>query len=222
MKHEPSRLGVSWEGATRESHCAGIGAERRCAPTWPAAGPPVVWKKDVGQGFAGPVVASGKLILFHRVSGKEIIECLDAATGKSSLPGGGTGEHTMAGMQCLLTGTNIARWFIWDGIRAFDYLLTRADVDPKRIGVAGNSGGGTQSSYLAALEPRLAAAAGLILLGAIHVLYWWRPSPTRQGMVFSVPIGQTVSMWPNRRTRLLSPLRLRGPKRASITSPNPS
>jgi hypothetical protein len=37
--------------------------------------------------------------------------------------------------------------------------LTRPDVDPKRLAVAGNSGGGTQAAYLAMLEPRLAAAA---------------------------------------------------------------
>src|ERR1700680_3869254 len=51
------------------------------ATAWPAAGPPVVWRKDVGEGFAAPVVAGGKLILFHRANGKEIIDCLDAATG---------------------------------------------------------------------------------------------------------------------------------------------
>ncbi len=53
------------------------------AAAWPLGGPPVVWKKDVGEGFAGPIVASGKVILFHRVSGREIIEALDAATGKN-------------------------------------------------------------------------------------------------------------------------------------------
>jgi len=82
----------------------------------------------------------------------------DAAEGKSRL-GLGTREHTMAGLQCLLTGTNIARYEIWDGMRAVDYLLTRKDVDAARLAVAGNSGGGTQAAYLAALEPRLAAAA---------------------------------------------------------------
>ena len=51
------------------------------AATWPAAGPPIVWRKDAGEGFAAPVVAAGKLILFHRLAGKEIIECLDASTG---------------------------------------------------------------------------------------------------------------------------------------------
>src|ERR1700731_2680785 len=52
------------------------------AATWPAGGPPVVWKKDVGQGFSGPVVAQGRLILFHRLADKEVVEALDAATGR--------------------------------------------------------------------------------------------------------------------------------------------
>lgn len=49
---------------------------------WPLEGPPEVWKRAVGQGFAGPVVADGKLILFHRVKNEEVIEALEAATGK--------------------------------------------------------------------------------------------------------------------------------------------
>lgn len=49
--------------------------------TWPASGPPVVWQRKVGQGFAGPVVSGGKLVLFHRVGDRETVECLDAATG---------------------------------------------------------------------------------------------------------------------------------------------
>ncbi len=66
-------------GPTRD----GVYTGADIAPAWPAAGPPVVWKKDAGEGFAGPIVASGKVILFHRVSGREIIEALDAATGKN-------------------------------------------------------------------------------------------------------------------------------------------
>lgn len=49
---------------------------------FPATGPKVVWKKDVGQGFSGPVVSGGKLILFHRLANKETVDCLDARTGK--------------------------------------------------------------------------------------------------------------------------------------------
>ncbi len=51
------------------------------ARTWPAGGPRVVWRRPTGLGFAGPVVASGRVILFHRVAGEEVVESLDAATG---------------------------------------------------------------------------------------------------------------------------------------------
>ena len=51
------------------------------AKVWPAAGPRVVWRRPVGEGFAGPVVASGRLILFHRIGAEEIVESLEAATG---------------------------------------------------------------------------------------------------------------------------------------------
>jgi outer membrane protein assembly factor BamB len=50
---------------------------------WPSGGPRVVWKKQVGQGFSGPVVTQGRLILFHRVGNNEIVESLDAKTGAS-------------------------------------------------------------------------------------------------------------------------------------------
>ena len=48
---------------------------------WPATGPRVVWRKQIGQGLSGPVVAGQRLILFHRVENREIVESLDAATG---------------------------------------------------------------------------------------------------------------------------------------------
>ncbi len=58
----------------------------------------------------------------------------------------------------MLLGQSLAQYFAWDGIRGVDYLLTRPEVDPKRIGCTGQSGGGTMTMYLAALEPRIAAA----------------------------------------------------------------
>src|SRR5688572_3654230 len=67
--------------------------------------------------------------------------------------------HISPGLQCLLTGDTSARYFMWDAIRGLDYLLTRPEVDPKRIAAAGNSGGGTQSAFLGICEPRLAAIA---------------------------------------------------------------
>jgi outer membrane protein assembly factor BamB len=51
------------------------------ADSWPTDGPSVVWKKSVGPGFSSPVVADGKLVLFHLLNDKEAVECLDARTG---------------------------------------------------------------------------------------------------------------------------------------------
>lgn len=101
----------------------------------------------------------GYVVLAYDPPGQgERIEYFDAEMGRPRLRPGGVEEHIMAGLQCLLVGHSIARHFIWDGIRAFDYLTTRPEVDARRIGVAGNSGGGTQAAYLAVFEPRLAAA----------------------------------------------------------------
>jgi cephalosporin-C deacetylase-like acetyl esterase len=105
----------------------------------------------------------------------ERLETLDPVTLRSRA-GVGTAEHIQAGLQCLLTGTTIARYFVHDGIRAFDYLLTRHEVDPNRIAVAGNSGGGTQAAYLAALEPRLAAAVSSCYITRWREL-WSGPGP---------------------------------------------
>ncbi len=60
----------------------GVSAETGLAATWPKAGPPVVWERKVGAGWSGPVVSGGGLILFHRVGDDEVVERLDAATGK--------------------------------------------------------------------------------------------------------------------------------------------
>ena len=71
----------------------------------------------------------------------------------------GTRAHTMLGVGSILLGRNTARFEVWDGMRAIDYLQSRPEVDPKRIGCTGNSGGGTQTSYLMALDERIVAAA---------------------------------------------------------------
>jgi len=71
----------------------------------------------------------------------------------------GVSEHLYAGNQLMLTGESLSSWFAWDGISALDYLLTRHEVDPKHIGVTGNSGGGTQTTWLCGVEPRFTMAA---------------------------------------------------------------
>src|SRR5690242_9946908 len=66
-------------GPTRD----GVYAGSDLATSWPKEGPSVVWRKKIGQGFSGPVTSSTKLILFHRLNNSEVVECLDAGTGKS-------------------------------------------------------------------------------------------------------------------------------------------
>jgi hypothetical protein len=73
--------------------------------------------------------------------------------------GATTEEHSHANGHAVLIGDNVARYRVWDGIRGIDYLVTRPDVDPKRIGITGCSGGGTLSAYIAALDSRVQAAA---------------------------------------------------------------
>jgi len=73
-----------------------------------------------------------------------------------SKPGNGLGvrEHLLCGNQQFLVGEFVGAWRAWDGIRALDYLLTREEVDPKHVGVTGNSGGGTMSTWLCGVESR--------------------------------------------------------------------
>ena len=67
----------------------------------------------------------------------------------------GTTEHNYEGLQCVLTGGSLAGYFIWDMVRALDYLCTRSEVNKNRIGVTGNSGGGTQASYITLVDDRI-------------------------------------------------------------------
>ncbi len=53
------------------------------ARRWPESGPPIRWRKAVGQGFSGPVVVGQRVILFHRRGDEEIVEAIDADTGET-------------------------------------------------------------------------------------------------------------------------------------------
>jgi pimeloyl-ACP methyl ester carboxylesterase len=52
--------------------------------------------------------------------------------------------------------TGMGKW-VADSQRLVDYLVSRPDVDPKRIGIIGHSLGGKMALYAAAFDPRLAA-----------------------------------------------------------------
>lgn len=67
--------------------------------------------------------------------------------------------HNMMGKQMELLGDFFGMWRAWDGMRALDYLLSRPEVDSGRVGVTGNSGGGTITTWLWALDQRFTMAA---------------------------------------------------------------
>ncbi|MBI4623590.1 MAG: acetylxylan esterase [Verrucomicrobia bacterium] len=88
----------------------------------------------------------------------ERLQYFDAEKGASVI-GSSTKEHSYPSAQVFLIGKSVARYFLWDGIRGIDYLASRKEVDPQRMGVHGLSGGGTQTAYISALDERVAASA---------------------------------------------------------------
>lgn len=70
-----------------------------------------------------------------------------------------TADHLRSGVGCWWAGRSSGRFFVRDAVRAVDYLAGRSDVDADRIGVTGNSGGGTQTALLMMIDERIAAAA---------------------------------------------------------------
>ncbi|HET7559438.1 MAG TPA: hypothetical protein VFK80_05710 [Limnochordia bacterium] len=88
----------------------------------------------------------------------ERLQYLDPETGEE-LVRWGTTEHSHAGFQCHVAGMGIARYFLADAMQALTYLAARPEVDGTRLGVTGNSGGGTQSSYQIFLDERLSCGA---------------------------------------------------------------
>jgi dienelactone hydrolase len=109
------------------------------------------------QEIAGRLARRGYLVLcWDPVGQGERSQFWDRARGKSryNLV---CGEHAVLGNFATIAGTSLVRYMVWDGIRAVDYLLSRDDVDASRIAITGTSGGGFQSTWIAALDPRIAA-----------------------------------------------------------------
>ena len=98
--------------------------------------------------------------------------------------GGSVPDHQQFGTLFYLAGRNPVACFLADAMRAIDYLISRSDVDPMRIGATGSSGGGTMTSVLAALDPRVAAAAPGTFLS------------TRDAITVGGQLQDIEQMWP--------------------------
>jgi cephalosporin-C deacetylase-like acetyl esterase len=79
-------------------------------------------------------------------------------TNRNEIGGPVTWEHDMPGHLLFLLGENLTQYRIWDGMRAVDYLVTRPEVDPERIGCTGHSGGGTLTLFISAVDQRIRCA----------------------------------------------------------------
>lgn len=113
---------------------------------------------DAYQSFCQGLVKMGYVVLiFDPIGQGERLQYPDEKL--HSKVGVGVGEHLLAGNQQFLVGEFLGAWRAWDGIRALDYLLSRPEVDPKHVGITGNSGGGTMTTWLAGLDSRWTMAA---------------------------------------------------------------
>jgi outer membrane protein assembly factor BamB len=72
-----------WPQILGPQRCGVAAGDEKLAERWPAAGPPVRWRQEVGSGYAGVAVAGDRAVLFHRRGDREIVAALDAATGKT-------------------------------------------------------------------------------------------------------------------------------------------
>ena len=127
--------------------------------------------KPAAQRIASNLALKGFVVLAYDPIGQgERQMAYDKRLGKS-LIGGGVEQHFMAGAQSILAGQSFARYRIWDGMRALDYLVSRPEVDGERIGCTGCSGGGTLATYISALDDRVKVAAPACYMQSFRTLY---------------------------------------------------
>jgi cephalosporin-C deacetylase-like acetyl esterase len=127
--------------------------------------------KTENHRMAANLAAKGFVALAYDPVGLgERMQAYDRRVGRG-IAGCCANEHLQAGAQSLLIGQSVARYFIHDAMRAIDYLVSRPEVDPDRIGAAGCSGGGCLTTYIAALDPRVKVAAPACFLNSLRVLF---------------------------------------------------
>ncbi len=127
--------------------------------------------KVTDYAFASAFARNGFAVLSYDPIGQgERLQYPDPADPSKTLLKASTGEHGEGGLQPTLIGDAPARIIAWDSIRAVDYLISRPEIDPNRIGAFGCSGGGTMTALLGALDTRVHAIAVACYLTSFDAL----------------------------------------------------
>lgn len=66
-------------------------------------------------------------------------------------------------------GTNATGYYVWDAIRALDYVATRPDADMSHVGLTGASGGGLTTLYTFAADDRYQAAVPVVYMASLEL-----------------------------------------------------
>ena len=90
---------------------------------------------------------------------------------KAPAAGWSVNEHIHQGAQAALAGEGLAKYYIWDAKRSLDYLASRPEVDPARLGAAGCSGGGALTTFIGALDARLKAVIPACFPNSYRLLF---------------------------------------------------
>ncbi len=149
--------------------------------------------KPAAQRIAANLARKGFVVLAYDPVGQgERQQAYDARL-HASLVGGSTEQHILAGAQSILTGEAFARFRIWDAKRALDYLVSRPEVDGENIGCTGCSGGGTVTTYISALDPRIKVAAPACYINTFHLLFSGPTGDSEQSLPFFLSSGLDIA-----------------------------
>jgi cephalosporin-C deacetylase-like acetyl esterase len=127
--------------------------------------------KPEGQRLATNLALKGFVVLAFDPAGQGEREQTYDPRVDRPLAGWSVPEHIQAGAQSILIGQSVARYFIWDARRAIDYLVSRPEVDPLRVGAVGCSGGGALTAFIGALDPRVKAVAPACFIDSYRLLF---------------------------------------------------
>ena len=148
---------------------------------------------DQGKPFAQRIAANlarkGFVVLaFDPVGQGERRQAYSELAGHS-LSGGSVEQHMLSGALNLLVGDGEMRYFVKDGMRGIDYLVSRPEVDAERIGMTGCSGGGTVTTFTSALDPRIKVAAPSCYIQTFRALVSGQTGDSEQSNPNFVALG---------------------------------